>query len=70
MVADINRWGIEASLRVPYELGAAGVLVWVDDEAILHTEQLKSVVEEFTGPIGVQVIVVSQVYSVPVVQCE
>ena len=25
----INRWGIEASLTVPYELGTNGVLVWV-----------------------------------------
>ena len=55
MVADINRWGIAASLRIPYELGAAGVLVWVDDEAVLHKKQLESVLEGITGPIGKQV---------------
>ena len=48
----INQWGIAASLAIPYELGAAGVVVWVDDEEIHHITQLKSVLTNATGPIG------------------
>jgi hypothetical protein len=52
----INRWGIEASLRIPYELGAAGVLVWVDQEENSETQQLESVLHGTTGPIGKQLL--------------
>ena len=39
----INRYGIEASLTVPYELGAASVLVWVDIEEVNQPWMVKSV---------------------------
>ena len=48
----LNRWGIEASLTVPYELGAAGVLVWVDVEEANKPQAVASVLQDITGPIG------------------
>eukprot|EP01047_Picozoa_sp_COSAG01_P080756 COSAG01_NODE_15827_length_1295_cov_1.573579_1_plen_366_part_10 len=48
----INRWGMEASLTIPYELGAAGVLVWVDIEEVHQPKMVEHVLQNITGPIG------------------
>lgn len=48
----VNQWGIEASLTVPYELGAAGVVVWVDIEEVNQPQRVASVLHDITGPIG------------------
>lgn len=48
----INRFGIEAALTIPYELGVASVLIWVDIEEQARTKMLESVLHTITGPIG------------------
>jgi hypothetical protein len=37
-------------MTAPYDAGAAGVIIWVDDEAINHPQALKKYATEKTGP--------------------
>jgi alpha-galactosidase len=52
----LGREGIAAALRLPYELGADGQVLWVDSEETKRTGELKTLLETVTGPLGEELI--------------
>jgi hypothetical protein len=46
---ELSRWGIEAGLTVPYEVGAAGVVIYQENEAVLEPAQLAAQLTNVTG---------------------
>ena len=50
--AELSRWGVEAGLTVPYEVGAAGVVIYQEQEAIKDPAELAAQLKTVTGPIG------------------
>ena len=52
----LNEWGIEAALRLPYELGADEQVIWVDVEEQKWIAKLTELATHVTGPIGKQLL--------------
>jgi hypothetical protein len=48
----LTRWGLEASMRLPYDLGAAGLVIWVDAEEANRLPELHRLVASETGPLA------------------
>lgn len=46
---ELSRWGIEAGLTVPYEVGAAGVVIYQEQEAVREPAQLAAQLTNVTG---------------------
>lgn len=47
----LTRWGLETSMRMPYDLGAAGLVIWVDAEEANRLPELERLVASETGPL-------------------
>jgi hypothetical protein len=52
----LGRDGINAALRLPYELGADGLVLWIDSEETKRTSELTALLNNITGPLGKQLI--------------
>ena len=46
---EISKWGIEAGLTVPYEMGAAGVVIYQEQEAVKEPAELAAQLMNVTG---------------------
>ena len=46
---ELSRWGVEAGLTVPYEVGAAGVVIYQEQEAVHEPAQLATQLTNVTG---------------------
>jgi hypothetical protein len=59
----LSQWGIEASLHLPYELGADGLVIWVDVEERQRITELTALATHVTGPLGQQLLTGSKTCS-------
>ena len=48
----LTGWGLQASMVLPFELGAKGLVIWVDAEEVHRLPELEKLVSEETGPLA------------------
>ena len=52
----LTRWGLETSMRLPYEIGASGLVIWVDQEEATRRPELERLVASETGPLASELL--------------